>query len=62
MKGDRAFSLTGLDSLMAKFFHRQYLLFLISAIFRGKIGVKVGSKTQTLGMSCLCRNSSFKML
>ena len=51
LKGYRALILTYLDIPM---------LFLILAVFRCYIGVKVGPKTQTLGtVKILCKNLSF---
>ena len=43
MKGDTALILTYLDSQMA--------IFYFLTIFRGRIGVKVGQKTETLSTS-----------
>ena len=48
-RGDRVLILTYLDSPMDEFFLHYYLFFSISAIFRGKQGVKVGPQVQTLG-------------
>ena len=55
---DRALILTYLNSAMAEVFPHYCLSFSISAIFKGKRVVKVGSKVQTLGPSLFYENSN----
>ena len=50
---------TYLDSPMAEFLSKKYLLLSISAIFKGKKGVKVRSNLQTLGISRFWENLNF---
>ena len=51
-----------LDSPMAEFLFKKYLLFLISAIFRGEKGVKVRPNLETLGISHFCKNLNFSKI
>ena len=55
---DGALILTYLDSPMAEAFPNYCLSFSISAIFRRKRVVKVGSKVQTFGSSLVHENSN----
>ena len=58
-RGDMALLLTYLDSPMAEFNLPIFLFFSISAIFRGKNGIKVGPNIKTLGVSRFCKNLNF---
>ena len=56
---DWALILPYLDSSMAKGFLWKFFIFFISAIFRRKQGVKVGSKVQTLNSPCFSKKTIF---
>ena len=56
---DTALILRFLDSPMAEVNLVMFLLFSISAIFRGRKGVKVGPNVKTLGMSRFCKILNF---
>ena len=61
-RGDTVLLLTNLDSPMAEFCFPTSLFSPISAIFRGKKGVKVGVKEHTLDISRFCKNFNFSKI